>query len=266
MANRSSEPRNYGKRSDQNTMSSQGRRGGWDTSNDEYGRDFGDRYEGEFGDIEDEEASFGGRERSGRGRWHEGERGRFGGQERYGQSYGSYGYGPYSGQGFGYGQYYGQTGYGQPYGQTGYGQQGIGSQFGYGRGEGYGYGGESRFGTQSERFGWIGREAPAGREGWGGRFIGRGPKGYTRSDERLREEVCDRLTAVDLDVSEVEVTVKNAEVTFTGTVQDRWTKHAVEDIADHVLGVREIHNQVVVKRQSGADAMDDTSRRRGVQH
>jgi hypothetical protein len=27
-----------------------------------------------------------------------------------------------------------------------------------------------------------------------GRHRGRGPKGYTRSDDRIREEVCDRLT------------------------------------------------------------------------
>ena len=55
-----------------------------------------------------------------------------------------------------------------------------------------------------------------------GRYAGRGPKGYQRSDERLKEEVCEQLTAdPDVDASDVEVSVQNGEVTLEGTVHTR---------------------------------------------
>lgn len=42
-----------------------------------------------------------------------------------------------------------------------------------------------------------------------GPHAGRGPKGYQRSDERIREDVCDRLTEHPaIDASEIEVEVK----------------------------------------------------------
>src|ERR1700712_1334680 len=53
----------------------------------------------------------------------------------------------------------------------------------------------------------------------------RGPKGYKRSDERIREDVSDRLGEHEhLDVSEVEVNVSHGEVTLTGTVRTRQEK------------------------------------------
>ncbi|HET6339371.1 MAG TPA: BON domain-containing protein, partial [Polyangiales bacterium] len=81
------------------------------------------------------------------------------------------------------------------------------------------------------------------------RRTGVGPKGYKRSDERIREDVCDRLGHDwELDASEVEVTVANGEVTLTGTINDREQKFRVEHLADHVSGVNEVHNQLRVKR------------------
>jgi osmotically-inducible protein OsmY len=51
---------------------------------------------------------------------------------------------------------------------------------------------------------------------------GRGPKGYVRSDERIREDVCDRLSDDRMvDASDVEVAVAGSEVTLTGTVNSR---------------------------------------------
>jgi hypothetical protein len=80
-------------------------------------------------------------------------------------------------------------------------------------------------------------------------FRGRGPRGYTRSDERIREDVCDRLTEEDVDVSDVEVRVTKGEVTLSGSVPDRATKREVEGIAERVSGVTDIANQLRVRRE-----------------
>lgn len=95
--------------------------------------------------------------------------------------------------------------------------------------------------------------------------IFRGPKGYKRSDERIREDVSDRLAQQDrLDPSDVEVTVTNGEVTLTGTVQTRNEKFLAEEIADDVSGVNDVHNQLRLRRDqttqaSTADATTNVS-------
>jgi hypothetical protein len=76
----------------------------------------------------------------------------------------------------------------------------------------------------------------------------RGPQGYQRSDERIREELCDLLTASpDIDASDLTVVVKNCEVTLEGSVDDRWTKRHAEDVAEGVSGVRQVHNRLQVQ-------------------
>jgi osmotically-inducible protein OsmY len=76
-------------------------------------------------------------------------------------------------------------------------------------------------------------------------FSGRGPKGYRRSDERIREEVCESLMKhPGIDASEFEVTVKDGVVTLVGTVPDRWMKRASEWVVDGVSGVRDIRNEL----------------------
>jgi len=74
---------------------------------------------------------------------------------------------------------------------------------------------------------------------------GRGPRGYQRSDERIREDVCECLTeADDVDASGVEVQVTAGTVTLTGTIEDRYAKRRAEDLADAVSGVREVQNHL----------------------
>jgi BON domain len=74
---------------------------------------------------------------------------------------------------------------------------------------------------------------------------GRGPRGYRRSDERIHEEVCDRLSAHgEVDASDVEVKVESGEVTLTGTVPDRQTKRLAERVSESVRGVVDVHNQL----------------------
>lgn len=71
---------------------------------------------------------------------------------------------------------------------------------------------------------------------------GRGPKGYRRSDERIREDVCERLCDdPDIDASDVEVRVEQGEVTLTGTVPTRDEKRRSEDTAE-VTGVQNVRN------------------------
>ncbi|WP_048995164.1 BON domain-containing protein, partial [Burkholderia multivorans] len=83
----------------------------------------------------------------------------------------------------------------------------------------------------------------------------RGPKGYTRSDERIREDVCERLAhALDIDVSDVSVQVSDGRVELEGTVPARWMKHAIEDIADDCMCVRDVENRVRVKREGEHDS------------
>jgi hypothetical protein len=78
---------------------------------------------------------------------------------------------------------------------------------------------------------------------------GKGPKGYVRSDERIREDVSDRLSDDDeVDASDITVIVKSGEVVLEGTVSDRHSKHRAEDIAESVSGVREVTNHLRAKK------------------
>jgi hypothetical protein len=76
---------------------------------------------------------------------------------------------------------------------------------------------------------------------------GRGPKGYTRSDERLREIICERLTDdPHVDASEIEVQVSSGEVTLTGSVSDRRMKWRAGDLVEACTGGAEVHNRLRV--------------------
>jgi hypothetical protein len=76
---------------------------------------------------------------------------------------------------------------------------------------------------------------------------GRGPKDYTRSDERIHEDVCQRLTDDPwVDASEIEVAVSNSEVTLSGTVENRETRRRAEDCAESVQGVTHVQNNIRV--------------------
>jgi osmotically-inducible protein OsmY len=88
---------------------------------------------------------------------------------------------------------------------------------------------------------------------------GRGPKGYQRSDTRIHEEVCDRLTYSDVDAENVEVSVANGEVTLSGSVRDRWDKRRAEDLAEEVAGVREVHNSIRIARAERGIGHSETS-------
>ncbi|MEZ0172548.1 BON domain-containing protein [Microvirga sp. TS319] len=84
--------------------------------------------------------------------------------------------------------------------------------------------------------------------GMSGPHRGRGPKGYRRSDERIHEDVCERLTEDRfIDASNVEVTVKDGEVTLSGTVASRGLKYRAEDLAELASGVHHVQNNLRVE-------------------
>lgn len=77
---------------------------------------------------------------------------------------------------------------------------------------------------------------------------GRGPKGYQRSDERINDEVHQRLTDDHwLDATEINCTVANGEVTLTGTVESREAKHRAERIVEDLSGVKHVQNNLRIQ-------------------
>ncbi|WP_438025865.1 BON domain-containing protein [Sorangium sp. So ce233] len=79
--------------------------------------------------------------------------------------------------------------------------------------------------------------------------FGRGPKGYKRSDARIQEDICEMLSyRNDIDVSDVTVQVQNNEVTLEGTVPQRNHKRIIEQVAESVRGVEDVHNRIRVQR------------------
>lgn len=179
------------------------------------------------------------------GRTRTGQRG-FGESESYGQHRGyteEGNYDPQRAQFRGGSTGEGYRRYGESYGR---GPEGFdretGTYSGYGRTQGFGTSaGYSEPGRFGETFGIPGR-TPRGR------FTGRGPKGYTRSDERIREDVSDRLEQHgEIDATEIEVRVSNGEVTLEGTVEDRWMKRMAEDVVEDCPGVKQVNNRIRVQ-------------------
>jgi osmotically-inducible protein OsmY len=114
---------------------------------------------------------------------------------------------------------------------------------GYERGRGAGsFGSWGPLDERSRASAWSDWEA--------GPFAGRGPRGYRRSDEHIREEVCERLTRHGrVDATDIEIRVANGEVTLEGSVNDRESKRLAEDVAESVFGVRDVTNHIKVRRE-----------------
>lgn len=80
-----------------------------------------------------------------------------------------------------------------------------------------------------------------------GLFAGKGPRNYRRSDDRVREDINEVLTAhPQIDPSDIEVLVSNGEVTLEGAVDTRDDKRLAENIAWDVSGVKEVYNRLAV--------------------
>lgn len=91
-----------------------------------------------------------------------------------------------------------------------------------------------------------------GTENRGGHF-GKGPQGWKRSDERIKEDVCEALyRSYDVDASSIDVIVKEGCVTLKGSVESREAKRAAERCVEDLSGVDDVQNELRVNRQSGS--------------
>lgn len=91
-------------------------------------------------------------------------------------------------------------------------------------------------------------------------YRGVGPKGYVRSDDRVREDVCDRLSDHPLiDASDIEVAAAAGEVTLTGGVSSRAAKRTAEDCAERVSGVTHVQNNLRIRPDDTAGILPPRS-------
>ncbi len=169
------------------------------------------------------------------------------GTQAYGQgehSYGSHGYG--SGR-----EYRGYEGgeagrrEGARHWERGYGE-GYGLSSGYADDQAY----DSRYGASGYATGYVSQRDEGRGHDQLRSYRGMGPKSYTRSDERVLEDINERLTEDDyLDASDINVRCVNGVITLEGTVAERWMKHRAEDLADASSGVKQVDNRLQVKSQ-----------------
>lgn len=124
------------------------------------------------------------------------------------------------------------------------------SQGSYGSSYGSNYG--SGYGSSSQSWNPSSNESRSS-------FSGRGPKGFKRSDERIKEEVCEMLTRHNsIDADDIEVEVKDGEVTLSGSVTERRMKHQAEDLVEQCFGVKDVVNNIRVKKSEDSEVSDRT--------
>lgn len=84
-----------------------------------------------------------------------------------------------------------------------------------------------------------------------GKHFGKGPRGWRRSDEMIREEACESLYRDShVDASNIDVTVKDACVYLRGTVEDRQEKRRAEECVERVSGVEDVQNELRLSKSS----------------
>lgn len=85
-----------------------------------------------------------------------------------------------------------------------------------------------------------------------GPFVGVGPENYRRSDQRILEDVADRLTFNgQINAANLTLSVDNGEVNLEGKVDSRQAKRLAERIAESVPGVRDVCNNLHVDKHLG---------------
>lgn len=193
----------------------------------------------------------------------------------YGQRRGGEGYGRgdfseairsgMAGRGMGMANY--SSGTGGDYGRSGYGGRDYGGSGYRARDDGrQGYGQDRYRGGSEERgfferagdevASWFGDEDAQRRRERDEGHRGRGPRNYSRSDDRIREDVSDRLSDDrHIDASDIEVSVSGGEVTLDGTVDSRAAKRHAEDLAESCSGVKHVQNNLRVRDRQASTGM-----------
>lgn len=121
---------------------------------------------------------------------------------------------------------------------------------GYGQGQSRGMMSRSSYGSHSygtpgalSEFSESDRHHSFGGSGMS--HTGRGPKSYKRSDERIREDVVERLTDhPELNAEDIDVEVQECIVTLSGAVDNRQDRRLAEEIAENVWGVTDVKNEI----------------------
>jgi osmotically-inducible protein OsmY len=120
--------------------------------------------------------------------------------------------------------------------------------------------------TRDEVSSWFGdddaeRRRRSDSRNSGGGYKGKGPKDYKRSEERIKEDVCDRLSDDDLlDATDVQIQVQDNEVILSGTVNEREQKRRAEDLVESISGVTHVQNNIRVNRSGGITDTTDKNK------
>ena len=144
----------------------------------------------------------------------------------------------------------------QPHGRVGFGWEG-------------GFGSEGEYSSRADRV--LPARQPSGyarqdEEMQSPRNVRRGPKNYTRSDERIKEEIFDAIARnTRIDASDVTIEVQGGKATLYGSVAHRQMKHWIEDIAAECHGVADVENKLTVALAAASPA-DRKMSPRGVGH
>ncbi|HET9241671.1 MAG TPA: BON domain-containing protein [Oligoflexus sp.] len=188
--------------------------------------------------------------------------------DRYGYE-GSRGNYDFSRGGVDYGSYgRGMSDWGRGLGDYGHQQsnQGRGSsEYGrdYSTGSGMGHADWNRLGSddRDQNQGWGRRSYDQqGQQSSWNEQRSRWPKSYKRSDERIKDDIHEELIRHGrIDASDVEVQVKDGEVTLTGQVSSRQDKRVAEELAEKVLGVHDVQNQLRVRNQQQGSSSSASS-------
>lgn len=147
------------------------------------------------------------------------------------------------------------SGYGRGFGQSSYDRmqpQSSGGQYGQSERSGYGRQNYMQTGAQQNSQGFYGSNQQS--------HSGKGPKGYKRADERIREDVSEALQLDHhVDASQIEVDVKEGIVTLSGIVDSRMAKRQAEDCLNNLSGVQDVVNNIRVERAEGMGSSSSSS-------
>jgi osmotically-inducible protein OsmY len=107
------------------------------------------------------------------------------------------------------------------------------------------FGGEN-FGGEGGPVNWMHPGEP-------GKFTGPGPRNYTRTDERILEDINEELMHHPMiDAVNIEVSVEDEEVTLRGNVDSRDMKRLAGNVVWSIWGVKEVHNQIQIRKRQAA--------------
>lgn len=83
-----------------------------------------------------------------------------------------------------------------------------------------------------------------------GEHFGKGPRNWKKSDERIREEICEALYYDRfVDASDIDVSVEDGVVYLRGWVESRDAKREAEKCIEDVVGVFDVRNELHMRNR-----------------